>query len=366
MSVLDIGCAEGFFCIEAKKRNAETVLGLDFDPDKVQMAKKISEILNLEINYTNGDLENIETLGNFDYIICLNIIHHLTDPIAVIEKLINMTNKKLVLEIADIKTSFSDIGKRKKNKALLGWWRYLLNLIPSQMLPSIMVVDTRARFLITKKWIYNLLKTQYPDIKNINFLDSELKHRFIVEAHVNDINSLTIVSGPTNIGKSEMLSRFKSEDSKITELLNADNNNNLKVLSAASLQKNPHQDINNLLLEYDFYRTILRRYGKHNYDPSLRIIKRAKDKTVYVLVCSVDELKKRVSNSMQMKGILKKKDYKKLRRMIFEYSDPKRVQQMYKDWISFCRSLNCKINFIDARSRNFSIISEEQAFEIIV
>ncbi|MBI2485375.1 MAG: methyltransferase domain-containing protein [Deltaproteobacteria bacterium] len=102
-SVLDIGCAEGFFCFEAKRRNAGRVVGIDIDKERLGEAIKLSRALSADIEFLECDISNVEELGTFDYVLCLDVLHLVEDPIHFIYKLIHLTGRKLILEIADLR-----------------------------------------------------------------------------------------------------------------------------------------------------------------------------------------------------------------------------------------------------------------------
>ena len=48
-TVIDFGCSVGAICIDAKRRGAKRVVGLDFKAETIQVAKGLAKELNLEI-----------------------------------------------------------------------------------------------------------------------------------------------------------------------------------------------------------------------------------------------------------------------------------------------------------------------------
>lgn len=78
-TLLDVGCAAGFFLDEAK-RAGWTTLGLDASPYAARYAR---ETLGLEVR-TSGFLE-ADWLGDckFDVVTMLNVLEHMADPVAV-------------------------------------------------------------------------------------------------------------------------------------------------------------------------------------------------------------------------------------------------------------------------------------------
>lgn len=76
-NILDLTCGTGsqVFFLHAKGYN---VLGSDFSPDLIKIAKKKAEEKNLTIDFRDGDMRNIK-LGQFDAVITMfNAIGHLT------------------------------------------------------------------------------------------------------------------------------------------------------------------------------------------------------------------------------------------------------------------------------------------------
>lgn len=75
---LDIGCAEGFFCIEAARRGAKKVLGIESDRSRIKIAKKVNKIwqFNKTVEFKNLKLENLRANKKFDIVLCLAVTHH--------------------------------------------------------------------------------------------------------------------------------------------------------------------------------------------------------------------------------------------------------------------------------------------------
>jgi len=85
-SVLDIGCNTGIFAIEAKKRNAGFVVGIDYNYGSISLAQDIANKHNLDVNFRvcnlNHDFsEVVGVLGNkkFDIVFALSVWKHVYD-----------------------------------------------------------------------------------------------------------------------------------------------------------------------------------------------------------------------------------------------------------------------------------------------
>jgi SAM-dependent methyltransferase len=98
-SVLDVGCKYGYFCHEALRRGATHVLGIDIEQANVDVTREIARLWNRPIEVEKVDLLELES-DPFDVVLCLNVLHHVTDPIAMLRKLALLTSELLVLEFA--------------------------------------------------------------------------------------------------------------------------------------------------------------------------------------------------------------------------------------------------------------------------
>lgn len=94
-AVLDIGCNEGFFCIEALKRGAAKVTGIDASAEFIRRAKE----RNGEIEYIQGSWWNIPD-AKYDLILFLSAMHYEKRPKALLDMLADHLNPggRLILE----------------------------------------------------------------------------------------------------------------------------------------------------------------------------------------------------------------------------------------------------------------------------
>jgi len=103
MSFLDVGCAEGFFCMEAIRRGAREVMGVDINSEMIKIAKRISEKEEFKPNFIIKDLFDIE--NQFDIVLFLAVLHHQKDPIRALKKLYNLTKSLMIAEVIFHKTT---------------------------------------------------------------------------------------------------------------------------------------------------------------------------------------------------------------------------------------------------------------------
>ena len=107
-SVLDVGCNEGYFSIEAHNRGASMVLGLDNEQRKDVERKYalIKSILNHGAEFQLMDVCEMDpnTIGTFDMVFFLSVFHHLRYPFLALDKVAAVTGKVAVMEFVVIDT----------------------------------------------------------------------------------------------------------------------------------------------------------------------------------------------------------------------------------------------------------------------
>ncbi|CAN5293787.1 hypothetical protein BH10PSE7_BH10PSE7_39000 [soil metagenome] len=99
-SVLDLGCNHGYFCFEALRRGAARVVGYDLRPNTIRGAKLLADCLSADVQFEVRDLNGPLIDEEFDYTLCLNVLHHLRDPLRTIDNMAAITRDRLAIEIA--------------------------------------------------------------------------------------------------------------------------------------------------------------------------------------------------------------------------------------------------------------------------
>jgi tRNA (mo5U34)-methyltransferase len=85
-TVLDIGCNAGFYSIEMKRRGADRVLGIDFDPAYLEQARFAAEVLGAEIEFRQLSVYDVASLGEtFDVVLFMGVLYHLRHPLLALD-----------------------------------------------------------------------------------------------------------------------------------------------------------------------------------------------------------------------------------------------------------------------------------------
>ena len=97
-TVIDIGCSDGYFCIETAKLGAKHVHGTDVDEIRIKRANLVKDIMNIEnVSFDAISLYDSSTEKKYDVALGLGLLHRVPDIERCIEYLGNVADT-LVLE----------------------------------------------------------------------------------------------------------------------------------------------------------------------------------------------------------------------------------------------------------------------------
>jgi len=86
--VIDIGCNEGFFCLQMINCGANYVLGIDVNPLRIEKATFVLQTLNISgVDLLQESIYNLASsrLGKFDLALCLGILQRVPDPFTALQ-----------------------------------------------------------------------------------------------------------------------------------------------------------------------------------------------------------------------------------------------------------------------------------------
>lgn len=75
-SVLDIGCAEGFFCQEALRAGASSAMGVDSEFRSLLSARFLARECNRKPKFRMSVFPDRSLREKFDCVLCLSVLHH--------------------------------------------------------------------------------------------------------------------------------------------------------------------------------------------------------------------------------------------------------------------------------------------------
>jgi 2-polyprenyl-3-methyl-5-hydroxy-6-metoxy-1,4-benzoquinol methylase len=99
VSVIDIGCGPGHYCFSLATTGEREILGIDFSEPMIGLAKEHAKELGLEnsLRFEVVDVFGYEPGRKFDYSIMMGFVEYFEHPELVIERAINITNRKVMI-----------------------------------------------------------------------------------------------------------------------------------------------------------------------------------------------------------------------------------------------------------------------------
>lgn len=345
-SVLDIGCNLGYFCIEALRRNAASATGIDPDATTIGQAREIARLSGLAPDYVCGDFEDASWDRSFDTVLCLNVLHHLYDPVGAIRKMIRLARGRIVIEFA--RPTAWDLFKRSGNPLLAA----------AASSPVIILGDPGKKhpmsrsFLFTGRALEILFNGHTELFEPLILRPSPFKGRQVAVANRRRIGHLVVIAGPTSSGKSTFIERLRSDGSLRSQFGLGDSDLVFALDQKTELPTGPLQDV---VLHYDLLRPYRRSIKTYARDPRCDFFEVADRVTVITLMSSRDVLRRRLGANAVRSGWRGARLSARHRELYDRYGEPDFLQGWYAQWFAFCDRL------ADRLSENVLLINDDSA-----
>jgi len=337
-TVLDLGSKFGYFCFEAERRGAKRVVGLDVDEESVRKARVLADCLGSKVTFERLDIERDGLDEPFDYVLCLNLLHHMRNPLSVLDQLIAISREQLVLEVAALGAH----DRRKVGVSRLA--NFFLRRAPILFVSRNGTWGKRSvqKFFITEKAVDHLLRFHRSVFARVDTLPSGHKDRSVTIAKKRRIDRLVIVTGPTASGKKTLCRRLVANEiaplsSRIGIEDGADwgphvHANRLWQPSA------PHRE--RMILHYDFLRPHLRSTKTHDRDEAMDVLESAGHVTFVTIWTPPERLRRQIQS-----GEIEPKTFfgfffgrKRHRLIAAEYEDDAKILEHYRRWFRFTQA----------------------------
>lgn len=357
-SFCDIGSYLGFFCLEALRRGASSATGIDADISNVRQARKIAELWSVEPEYIHRDVEEWDPgERTYDVVACLNVMHHLYDPIHLLRTMMKMARSRLVLEVC------------------VPTWRDVLRarFLPSRPLgigaPTIFLrkpkrhyLDAAGRtFMFTPRALRVLFNGHTTMFEPIGVVRSPFKDRIVVTARKRRIGHLVIVAGPTSSGKSTLASQIASDPAFRRQF--GMGPEEWPVVQASKVSELAAVRHDRLILHYDFMRPALSGIRAYNRDPVLHLSSVAERVTIITIATPRERLKAQLrSGEIDAKGSRAAKRHLDL---LDRYEKPRFLSDWYGAWEEFCAALPGAERVLVENQGEFRLASGEHWAEIL-
>jgi 2-polyprenyl-3-methyl-5-hydroxy-6-metoxy-1,4-benzoquinol methylase len=334
-TLLDIGSANGFFCFEALKRGASRAKGIELAENTIRQSRLLADCLQSAAEFEQLDIDVDNLTEQFDYVLCLNVLHHMKNPLNVLEKLISITREKLIVEVATP-------GAHDRRKLGLG-------IIEAFFLrrASVIFVDrlgrgrTGQKFFISPRALENILMTHRRVFATVRTEKSTHKDRFIVTAEKRRIRRMLVVAGPTSVGKSTFIQKLQNgEFPECEETLGVHNLKDWNVQTGGSLINSTEAELDAMIFHYDFMHVHFRSEKIPARDPLLDGLHVAEELTFITLLAPEEVLLKRIYSG-EIEPNTKRGKYRGNKRHLAIrdiYQSPGAVAKHYRGWLEFAKT----------------------------
>jgi len=326
-SLLDIGSSLGHFCLEALKHGAAAATGLETSPERIRHARQIAAGIDANAEYIQADFEQWDAPANaFDTVLCLNVLHHLYDPVAAIRKMMAIARRRIYLEVAPV-----TLGEVRKVTSALG-------MLGAAAAPIMLLGDasnsTRAAdrtFTFTRKALSVIINGHRKAFEPISFYPSSFKGRVIVEARKRQIGHLVVVAGVTGVGKSTFIAQLQAspvlrERLGITGAFDVAQANDVDNLRAGA-----HPT---LIYHYDLLRPFDRPLQSHGRDPAFHLLGAADRVTLVTLANRAEVLRARLASPAARPKAGNKKARARHEVILQQYANPAFLTAWYEAWLA--------------------------------
>ena len=101
LKILDVGCGGGLLC-EPLNRLGATIIGIDASNNNIEVAKLHSKEMNLDIKYIHCSPENLNFKNEFDVILNMEVVEHVSDANLFIKNCSKLIKKNGIMFVATI------------------------------------------------------------------------------------------------------------------------------------------------------------------------------------------------------------------------------------------------------------------------
>ena len=181
LKILDIGCGGGLLC-EPLNRLGATITGIDPLSDNIEVAKLHTKEMNLDIKYMHCSTENLNVINEFDIILNMEVIEHVSNTNLFIKNCAKLVKKNGIMFVATI-------NKNLKSYifAILGA-EYILKWLPigthdwdKFLTPQDLEIITRKNNFIADETVgmkFNLFSKKWSksNDSSVNYISTFLKN----------------------------------------------------------------------------------------------------------------------------------------------------------------------------------------------
>lgn len=217
-SLLDVGSNIGLRCLEAAQRGASRVVGLDVNPDRVEQARALATMLDLDIEFRCIDVDSELPDEIADVVVCSGVLNRSAAPSALLQQLAARARQLLVLYVAGPEAE--QFARLLKHSGVKRWQTRLLQRLPIMLVgrggPTIRWPE--SRYAITPASIRHMLLYQNASFADAAIRAAPVPGHFFVTATRRRIGHLVVISGLSGVGKTTFVNWLKTNPGEAERL----------------------------------------------------------------------------------------------------------------------------------------------------
>lgn len=171
-SVLDVGTYYGLFPYHAVRLGALRAVGVEPDPERHAIAKRISELHGRKYEIVTGDVDHLPS-ETFDVVLLLNVLHHLVDPVGSMRQLAGASHEKLIIEFPRVDSPF--IYRHTQSRVRAKILAHLVRALPLVGIGN----ETYSTFYFSPKAFENLFVSHLRLFSSVTFQRSPRSTRVV-------------------------------------------------------------------------------------------------------------------------------------------------------------------------------------------
>ena len=359
LSLLDVGCRNGELCIEACKRGATDVTGVDFDHDALDQGRRIAEQQSCNVQFRRLDIEHEEIDRQYDYVLCLNLMHRFKNPITVLDRLLRSTRRRLILELS----AFTRLDRRRLGMTPLIAWIL-------RCLPVLYACPANAEnaahstgFSITPAAVGNMFQFHRSVVANVQTIPSTRKSRRLVIADKRRFDRVVVFAGPASIGKSTLIEQLaQGRAAHVAERLALGDLKQWRQVEAAKLRRINEPYLPRVLFHYNMLSSRLRGIRPFERDERLDPLALAQ-KVTFVTLWTTPQVYRRRFDQVKIDPNMRNEQFAgpeyflEMRSLIEDHEE---LFDYYRKWFDYVREKGAESLIIDNTEQEPSLISFTQ------
>lgn len=98
-TILDVGCGSGRHCLAYAQRGASRVVGVDFAPAMIELARRHAERLGVadRCEFRVGSFPDVVPDGPFDASTAMGFFDYVADPVPILARMRQLTRAKMIM-----------------------------------------------------------------------------------------------------------------------------------------------------------------------------------------------------------------------------------------------------------------------------